>query len=290
MKALLNVIDGPEKGKSFELKIGTYILGRSQGEIRLADKKVSSRHCEIHVSKTECWIEDLNSTNGTFVGGSQLHEKRQLQNLDILTVGLSRISINLFEDIAQAINEIDLELETKPEASAEEISEPTQEPSDAASQSNFETLHQPSTELPKPDSLYRETGVVRIGSLIESELETLSKWDHPAHPDDSEPSFVPKIKVILKARQAPEGLSEIVCSQAITNIGRKDVDVRINDLDLSRKHCAIEIIAGTQVMVRDLGSTNGTYVNGKKISAQEVKNGDLIQIGQSLLEVFIQRS
>lgn len=290
MKLLLNVIDGPEKGKSFELKVGTYILGRSQGEIRLADKKVSSRHCEIHISKTDCWIEDLNSTNGTFVGGSQLREKRQLQNLDILTVGLSRISINLFEDIAQAKNEIELEIETKPEASEKEKIESAQEPSDSVSQANFETLHQPSTDLPKADSLYRETGVVRIGSLIESELETLSKWDHPAQADDSEPSFIPKVKVILKVRQAPGELSEIICTQPVTNIGRKDVDVRINDLDLSRKHCAIEIMAGTQVMIRDLGSTNGTYLNGKKISAQEVKNGDLIQIGQSLFEVLIQRS
>jgi pSer/pThr/pTyr-binding forkhead associated (FHA) protein len=98
------------------------------------------------------------------------------------------------------------------------------------------------------------------------------------------------VKVILKIRKAPGDLSEIVCTQPVTSIGRKDVDVRINDLDLSRKHCAIEIMAGTQVMIRDLGSTNGTYLNGKKISTQEVKNGDLIQIGQSLLEVLIQRS
>lgn len=290
MKLLLNVIDGPEKGKSFELKSGTYILGRSQGEIRLADKKISSRHCEIHVSKTECWIEDLNSTNGTFVGGSQLHEKRQLNNLDVLTVGLSRISINVFEDIDESKNEIDLEAETKPEAAEEEKVETSDKPTDSNSDENFETLHRPDTNLPDAESFYRETGVVRIGSLIESELETLSKRDHSDQAENSEVTAIPKVKVILKVRKAPGELSEIVCTQPVTSIGRKDVDVRINDLDLSRKHCAIEILAGTQVVIRDLGSTNGTYLNGKKISSQEIKNGDLIQTGQSLFEVLIQRS
>jgi pSer/pThr/pTyr-binding forkhead associated (FHA) protein len=275
MKVLLNIIDGPEKGKSFELKIGSYVVGRSQGEVRLADKKVSSRHCEIAISKSECWIEDLNSTNGTFIGGSQITEKKQVKNLDVLTIGLSRISVH-FED---EINASDKEIENSGENEKKQDSS-----------SSFETLHQPVNELPQPNAFYRETGVIRIDSLIENELDSNSHRDPSSTSDEPEPKTVPKIKVHLKARRAPDGLSEIFCSQAQTLIGRRDVDVRINDLDLSRKHCAIDIIAGTQAVIRDLGSTNGTYVNGKKISTQEIKNGDLIQIGQSLFEAQIIKS
>ena len=56
---------------------------------------------------------------------------------------------------------------------------------------------------------------------------------------------------------------------------------------ISRKHCAI-IVAEGKVVVRDLGSTNGTMVNKERLSAErELKNGDHLNVG-GVLEFVVQ--
>jgi pSer/pThr/pTyr-binding forkhead associated (FHA) protein len=42
---------------------------------------------------------------------------------------------------------------------------------------------------------------------------------------------------------------------------------------------------GKEVWLEDLGSTNGTYVNGKKITAVQIRRSDLIQIGGVVMKV-----
>jgi pSer/pThr/pTyr-binding forkhead associated (FHA) protein len=56
---------------------------------------------------------------------------------------------------------------------------------------------------------------------------------------------------------------------------------------ISRKHCAILLGVGT-VSIEDVGSTNGTFVNGEKVQQRrELKNGDHIKLGMVELEVHI---
>lgn len=64
-----------------------------------------------------------------------------------------------------------------------------------------------------------------------------------------------------------------------TVIGRKsDAALRIPTADVSREHCEVEL-AGNDVILRDLGSSNGTYLNGKRIAEARVMAGDKISIG-----------
>ncbi|MCO6509414.1 MAG: protein kinase [Aridibacter famidurans] len=58
------------------------------------------------------------------------------------------------------------------------------------------------------------------------------------------------------------------------------------DRFFSRHHCLLEI-APPQIFIRDLGSTNGTYVNGQRIDAVHLKSGDRIQGGETILEVEV---
>jgi predicted component of type VI protein secretion system len=65
----------------------------------------------------------------------------------------------------------------------------------------------------------------------------------------------------------------------VTVMGRReDCDFRIPLGDISRKHCRI-IKEDNVLKIEDLGSSNGTYVNGKRIHEAEVQAGDTIQIG-----------
>lgn len=58
------------------------------------------------------------------------------------------------------------------------------------------------------------------------------------------------------------------------------------DRYFSRHHCLLEI-APPQCFLRDLGSTNGTYVNGMRVETAYLKSGDKIQGGETVLEVEV---
>ncbi|MEZ5307643.1 MAG: FHA domain-containing serine/threonine-protein kinase [Pyrinomonadaceae bacterium] len=58
------------------------------------------------------------------------------------------------------------------------------------------------------------------------------------------------------------------------------------DRFFSRHHCLLEI-APPQIFLRDLGSTNGTFVNGLKVEAVHLKSGDRIQGGETVLEAEV---
>jgi predicted component of type VI protein secretion system len=65
----------------------------------------------------------------------------------------------------------------------------------------------------------------------------------------------------------------------MTVIGRReDCDLRIPLSDVSRKHCRV-IVDGDSLKVEDLGSSNGTYVNGERVQQAELSPGDTLQIG-----------
>ncbi len=61
-----------------------------------------------------------------------------------------------------------------------------------------------------------------------------------------------------------------------------DVDIPINDLGISRRHCSIEYRNG-KATLRDLGSTNGTYLNGQRVQEAELTDGDQIYISSSTI-------
>jgi pSer/pThr/pTyr-binding forkhead associated (FHA) protein len=68
-------------------------------------------------------------------------------------------------------------------------------------------------------------------------------------------------------------------------VGRSsDLDMVLVEDMVSRKHAKIST-AGGQVQIQDLGSTNGTFVNGEKIKKVRLKEGDRILIGTSILKL-----
>src|SRR5436190_6484739 len=58
--------------------------------------------------------------------------------------------------------------------------------------------------------------------------------------------------------------------------------VQLHDTEISREHAEFSR-RGEQFFIRDLGSSNGTYVNGKQIKEQELASGDQLQLGRTLL-------
>jgi hypothetical protein len=74
-----------------------------------------------------------------------------------------------------------------------------------------------------------------------------------------------------------------VLDQGSNVLGRgTDADIRLPDTGVSRKHADVQLDGGT-VTVEDLGSTNGTLVNGRRVARQELADGDVVRIGHSVL-------
>ena len=68
-----------------------------------------------------------------------------------------------------------------------------------------------------------------------------------------------------------------------TIIGRGDqATLRLPDVGISRRHARLDFDGG-QVVLTDLGSTNGTMVNGQRVSAVALNPGDMIQLGTTTL-------
>jgi diguanylate cyclase (GGDEF)-like protein len=70
-------------------------------------------------------------------------------------------------------------------------------------------------------------------------------------------------------------------------VGRtKDATLRLHEAGISRKHCQLSIEPSGLLRLTDLGSRNGTYVNGERIDTTVLRDGDKIQIGDTVILKF----
>jgi pSer/pThr/pTyr-binding forkhead associated (FHA) protein len=74
------------------------------------------------------------------------------------------------------------------------------------------------------------------------------------------------------------GEPDILVDRALVVVGRHpQCDVRIDSIRVSRRHCCMTEVDG-EVLVRDLGSTNGIRINGMKLTSGRVRPGDELSI------------
>ena len=75
-------------------------------------------------------------------------------------------------------------------------------------------------------------------------------------------------------------------SKTRSTIGRSGADINIDDPEASRQHAALEIIGETAIL-RDLGSTNGTFVEVDKIEQHVLSNQQEFRIGSHVLMLIV---
>jgi hypothetical protein len=91
---------------------------------------------------------------------------------------------------------------------------------------------------------------------------------------------------VLQVVRGRSATTTLKLADGVTSLGRHDdCIIRIKSSQVSRKHCEL-FEAGGKLTVRDLGSSNGTFVNGKRVLGQQaLKVGDELTVGSVTLRV-----
>ncbi len=100
-------------------------------------------------------------------------------------------------------------------------------------------------------------------------------------------SSQPLMRIELSIRD--KVLKTYAFTQDVVEIGRiPTADIFLDNTGISRSHTRIEKSVGGPYIVKDLGSTNGTYVNDERVVEKSLRNNDLIAVGKFRLRVSLE--
>ncbi len=245
-------------------------------DIRVAQPKVSGRHCRLAHDGQGYTLEDLGSTNGTYVNGERVVGPVVVTRNDAITLGLTTPLPWPADDSADRV--VRLRIGHAPENDFV-VAEPlvaayhAQVCWERASGRFFlEDLGSGGgTALGSPDRQVVRSALgvgdtVYLGSYPVAAIQLLARLD---------PGLVPT----LPLRQA-----EVV-------IGRAAGSDLILDLPMISGRHARVFRAGDSIRIEDLGSANGTFLNGRRIDGPTiVRAGDLVGLGSYTVRLAVDRS
>jgi RND superfamily putative drug exporter len=236
------VTSGPAAGKSFTLE-REVVIGREGVDLTIDDPELSRRHAALRPVDGGIEVEDLGSTNGTFVAGRRIDGPTTLTSNGTISLGTTEISVELA--IPQA---------------------PVPDPDVTAPR------ERPRAPVPDPDV-----------------TAPRKRPDRPAEPAGKAPGDEPAgaRKTLLKVLTgtAPGTLIPVGVQAFVIGRGEPGLGMLDQDPELSREHARVSKVDG-RIVVEDLGSANGTFVNGNRIAAPTVlKPGDSLYVGTTTLQL-----
>lgn len=97
---------------------------------------------------------------------------------------------------------------------------------------------------------------------------------------------LPAGSALLVVIKGPDDGARFLLDQDLTSVGRHpNADIFLDDVTVSRRHCEFER-KGSNFVLRDLGSLNGTYRAGRNIDVVQLVDGDEVQIGKFRMTFF----
>jgi ribosomal protein S27AE len=97
----------------------------------------------------------------------------------------------------------------------------------------------------------------------------------------------PNMELALTVTSGPEKGFSLILSRSRTIIGRKGADFPLNDPEVSRQHCLLELRDGF-VNLKDLDSTNGTFFEEERVRAAVLQDGAEFRVGSSTIRLTFQ--
>ncbi|WP_329465925.1 ABC transporter ATP-binding protein/permease [Streptomyces sp. NBC_01431] len=248
----------------------SYTLGRDpQGDLVVDDARVSWRHATISWSGRSWVIEDHGSTNGTYVQGQRIHQMEigpgSAVHLGNATDG-PRLNLSGAAAAAYA-----------PPASAQQAqAAPVQQPQ----QGGWAQQQQ----QPQPPQQAQQAQVPQ------------QSWQQPQPPQAQQQPPQPQFPQQGGAAGAPPAYGDRspttfhhLSLGRVMRIGRAlENELVVSDLQVSRHHAEFHATPDGRMEIRDLGSHNGTYVNGQPVAksgSQLLAPNDIVGVGHSTFRI-----
>jgi pSer/pThr/pTyr-binding forkhead associated (FHA) protein len=96
-----------------------------------------------------------------------------------------------------------------------------------------------------------------------------------------------RAKVVLSILSGPSKGEKHTLNKPRVTLGRKGADIPLNDPEISRHHCLLEV-RDMHINLKDLDSTNGTFLDEERARAAMLRDGTEFRIGGSLIRVNFQ--
>lgn len=153
--------------------------------------------------------------------------------------------------------------------------------------SNFRMVSRPWVQLRADESVAR--GEIRVLATVSESHEPLTDAAAEAAPDTQTAVFeqgetggVGRATLLVRTGKGDPVRFEL--SAPLIGIGRDhDNDLIVDDPGVSRHHCQLKLQQGLYALT-DLGSSNGTAVNGRRVSEVALRDGDVIALGGTTVE------
>jgi len=118
------IINGPDKGQSFEVEEEAIFIGRaSENEIHIKDKSVSRKHLKLVRRDEKYYVTDLGSKNGTFIDGTRIAGGKEYEVREGMPIaaGMTFLSVGKAypDDVLAVLDSIDLFKELDEEGKSE---------------------------------------------------------------------------------------------------------------------------------------------------------------------------
>lgn len=249
-RSFLKIVAGAREGLNVPLPVrDILVIGRRTGDLLLDDPLVSSIHCQIAARNGDYVLTDRGSTNGTMVDGRLVREVVLKPGAEI-TVGTTRLILFM----------------GAPDAPVE-------------------------GEDPAPKE--SQAGPLDIAWLREEELVELAgspeRTRNPADVIGQDLRLPPGLNALLEVVAGQDTGKVFRFTRGNINVGRRAGEVPLTDVEVSRRHSVVELFGREMIFLRDLGSTNGTFHNGRRITVSRLRNGDTIGVGKSVLKLVVNK-
>jgi pSer/pThr/pTyr-binding forkhead associated (FHA) protein len=133
---------------------------------------------------------------------------------------------------------------------------------------------------------------LEIAWLLDEELIEVAASDQTRSPGDvigQDLRLPPGMHAVLEVVAGQDAGKVFRFTRGNVTIGRRAGEIPLTDMEVSRRHSVIEVFGRDMVFLRDLGSTNGTYHNGRRIRVSQLHAGDTVGIGKTVLKLKVSR-
>jgi pSer/pThr/pTyr-binding forkhead associated (FHA) protein len=99
----------------------------------------------------------------------------------------------------------------------------------------------------------------------------------------------PDTGIYLRIEEGPSaGRTFLLSAGGVYIIGREEADIVLDDTKVSRKHAELGLYGPDTWILRDLASTNGTSLNGRRVDDRaKLKHWDLIRVGDTVMRFAV---